>query len=144
MTIQDQPFADYVDRYQASRLQRNRDHDGLFLPLEMLTRQSDGKAFLSVSMSADTRKVFITQQASMLRIVKVSFKWLVVPTTASKLFTRDEFEAAFSALLTSESVDGEAFWCVPADRHQALAAKIAECTLDNSFRALYTHQYLGS
>jgi len=133
----------YAASYQAARHERSETHGGLFLPLEMLVDRESGRGHLSVSFSGtDGRDVYVTQKADLIRAVRVTTKWFIIPWTVARVFAPDEFVTAFSELLTTETVDGEPFWVFRAGQGARLKALIGSLDLDETFRETYEHGYL--
>jgi hypothetical protein len=136
--------AGYALKYQSTRKARGTLHQAIFLPMDLLVDRASGESFLSVSLSGSGGlPIYITRNVSLYRIVKVAVRWLVVPTTLSKLFTQTEFESTFSKFLGSAHVNGEEFWRIPADSVLSLREAIAGQQLDNRFRNIYSHGYLS-
>jgi hypothetical protein len=135
--------ADYALKYGAARKARVTQHQGVFLPLEFLIDRASGESFLSVSLSGTgALPIYITRNASLYRIVRLTVRWLVLPATISKVFTPAEFESSFSRFLGSARIDGEEFWRIPAASVPSLREAIAGQQLDNGFREIYSHGYL--
>ena len=134
---------EYAGAYQAKRKARCTAHNATFLPMEVLQEFETDRLHLSVSFSgtggADT---YITQVAEFYRVVKVRLKWLVVPTTVSKVLGKEEFLSAFGDLLDTTVVDGETFWVLRKGHDKVVKEMIASFELDNAFRAEYRHAYL--
>ena len=134
---------EYAGRYQALRNNRRKEFNGIFLPLEILKEKETGIMNLSVSFSgtgfADT---FISQQVSLYRIVKIKMKWLIVPSTVSKVLSKDDLLKNFGKYLETVNIDGEEFWVIRERNEKAIKALINEFNLNNSFREKYIHAYL--
>jgi hypothetical protein len=134
---------EYAGAYQAKRKARCTEYGGTFLPMEVLQHIETDRLHLSVSFSgtgmADT---YVTQAAELYRAVQVRLKWFVVPTTVSKVLTREEFLSAFGDLLETREVDGEAFWMLRKESDNAVRARIASFDLGNTFRTEYRHAFL--
>ena len=132
----------YAGAYQAVRRKRCKDLDALFLPLELLRHVELDTLHLSVSFSSTgIQDVYFSQKVSYIRAVRIPFKWLIIPGTASKLMTANEFSTQFAEFIDTRTVDCEEFWVIPTDHNAAVKARIREFTLDNSFRQVYQHDY---
>lgn len=133
----------YVRSYQASRGRRCEDHDAIFLPLELLVDRASGTPNLSVSFSASSSSdVYITQRATLVRAVRVTTRWLIVPWTVAKVYTQRDFVDQFSELLEEAVVEGESFWVFRKENASQLKALIASLPLDETFRETFAHDYL--
>jgi len=134
---------EYAASYQAGRHLRSESYDALFLPLEVLADRESGRAHLSVSFSGTAgRDVYVTQSAELIRAVRVTTRWFIIPWTVARVFTPDEFVATFAELLTTETVDGEPFWVFRAAEGARLKQTIGALELDGSFREQFEHGYL--
>lgn len=136
-------LAAYASSYQASRNRRCEDHQGLFLPLEVLVDRGTGAANLSVSFSGTSgRDVYVTQRASLIRAVKVTTRWFIVPWTVARVLTQQEFVDVFSELLEAVTLEEERFWVFRAQHDAQLKRTIASLPLDETFREQFEHGYL--
>ena len=139
----DENKAEYAVKYQASRAGRATEKSAVFLPMETLTEIKTNEQNLSVSISGSgSGDIYISKAVSLYRAVKVKYKWLIIPTTVSKVFERAEFEKVFCDLLEVESFDDEEFWVIRAKDITKLQRLIEELDLNNSFREMYQHEYL--
>ena len=133
----------YAGEYQAKRHIRNKEKGALFLPMEVLRNIKTDQLNLSVSFSgtgfADT---YVSQNVSLYRAVKIKLKWLIIPTTVSRVLNREEFLEFFGEFLLSDIVDGEEYWVIKKEHQAKLRKRIKELKLDNSFREIYKHAYL--
>ena len=133
----------YAASYQTARDRRGQTHGALFLPLEVLVDRATGTPHLSVSFSGSSScDVYVTQRASLIRAVKVTTRWLILPWTVARVFPRQAFLDQFSELLESATVDGEPFWVFRQQQGARLKQLIASLPLDGSFREQFEHVYL--
>lgn len=143
MDLLSDEVASFARAYQEARHERNESYDGLFLPLELLVDRQTGRANLSVSFSGTAGSdVYVTQRVDLIRAVKVTTRWLIVPWTVAKVLTPSEFEAAFSGLYESLSVDDELYWVIKGENGKRLKQVIRSLELDETFRQKYEHSYL--
>jgi hypothetical protein len=139
------PQLDYAENYEGSRAGRNKQFDAIFLPLEFLVDRSTGESMLSVSLGGTGQKaIYVTRQVAKYRVAKAIFRWFVIPSTISKVFSKAEFESEFSSFLQPTVVNNEEFWQIPAVRLPALQDRISGHQLDNRFRESYVHGYLSN
>ncbi len=134
-------FLEYAGRYQALRKLRGETHDGLFLPLEALRDHTTDELALSVSFSTADRDTYFTQEATIVRAVKIRLKWFIFPTTESCVLTVAEFTKRFDDLLETAVIDDESFWVIREQHDAAVRSRIAKLELGNSWREKYAHQY---
>ena len=140
--LSDQDLA-YARSYQAARARRCEEHDGLFLPLELLTDRMSGAAHLSVSFSGSlSHDVYVTKAAALIRAVRVTTRWIVFPWTVAKVYDEAGFLEQFSGLLDSATVEGEPYWVFRKENASRLKALIASLPLGEEFRDEYQHDYL--
>ena len=133
---------DYAGRYQALRKDRCSQHDGIFPPLEGLRSRSTDELLLSVSFSAlGATDLYLSQSLDRIRVARVTFKWVIIPTTISRLFTLEGFHNNFGEYLEELTIDGEAFWILREPHFSAVRKKILGMELSNEFKQQYQHAY---
>ena len=133
---------DYASTYQLKHNERAKEKSAVFLPMEGLKEFKTNKLHLSVSFSGTgSGDIYFSKMVALYRAVKIKYKWLIIPTTISKVFDKVEFESVFGDLLEIESVEGEEFWVIREKDIGKLSALIEVQDLNNSFRELYLHDY---
>ena len=136
---------DYAGRYQALRKARGTEHGGLFPPLEALRSRSTDELLLSVSFSGlGATDLYLSRSLDRIRVARVTFKWVFIPTTVSRVFTLDGFFNNFGEFLDETTIDGEPYWILREEHFAKVRERILDMDLSNDFKREFHHAYFGN